>query len=63
MLEAIQRELTHCKGRVAVFGEAAMFTAQLNVWASTKMGMNGPIADQNPQFLLNVMHWLTGLDE
>jgi hypothetical protein len=25
------------------------------------MGMNAPVAAQNPQFLLNVMHWLTGL--
>ncbi len=25
------------------------------------MGMNAPIARQNTQFLLNVMHWLTGL--
>jgi len=25
------------------------------------MGMNDPIAKQNPQFLLNVMHWLSGL--
>jgi len=47
------------KGRVAVFGEAGMFTAQLNVWASTRMGMNNPLAAQNPRLLLSVMHWLT----
>jgi len=25
------------------------------------MGMNAPNAAQNPQFLLNVMHWLAGV--
>jgi len=24
------------------------------------MGMNRPDAEQNPQFLFNVMHWLSG---
>ena len=49
------------KGRVAVFGEAAMFSAQLAGPNKAPMGMNAPIASQNPQFLLNVMHWLSGL--
>jgi len=49
------------KGRVAVFGEAAMFSAQLSGPTKNPMGMNATIAKQNPQFLLNVMHWLTGL--
>ncbi|MDQ3009722.1 MAG: DUF4350 domain-containing protein [Acidobacteriota bacterium] len=48
------------KGRVAVFGEAAMFSAQLAGPNKVPMGMNAPIAAQNPQFLLNVMHWLSG---
>ena len=47
------------KGRVAVFGEAAMFSAQLSGPEKRPMGMNAPIAKQNSQFLLNVMHWLT----
>lgn len=47
------------KGRVVVFGEAAMFTAQLAGPQKTQMGMNSPRAKQNFQFLLNVMHWLT----
>lgn len=51
------------KGRVAVFGEAAMFSAQLAGPNKAPMGMNAPIAKQNPQFLLNVMHWLSGLLE
>ena len=48
------------KGRVAVFGEAAMFSAQLAGPNKRPMGMNDPIASKNPQFLLNVMHWLSG---
>jgi hypothetical protein len=47
------------KGRVAVFGEAAMFTAQLAGPAKTPMGMNAPVAKKNYQFLLNVVHWLS----
>jgi hypothetical protein len=47
-------------GRVAVFGEAAMFTAQIAGPAKEKFGMNAPEAPENAQFLLNVMHWLTG---
>jgi hypothetical protein len=45
------------KGRVAVFGEAAMFSAQLA--GREPMGMNAPDAEQNHQLLLNVMHWLS----
>ena len=49
------------KGRVAIFGEAAMFSAQLAGPQKRPMGMNDPVAKQNPQFLLNIMHWLSGL--
>jgi hypothetical protein len=49
------------KGRIAVFGEAAMFSAQVAGPEKNKMGMNSPDAKQNPQFLLNVIHWLSGL--
>jgi len=48
-------------GRVAVFGEAAMFTAQ---WAGHEngwFGLRSPGAEHNQQFLLNVAHWLSGL--
>ncbi len=48
-------------GRVAVFGEAAMFSAQLSGPNRNPMGMNAEIAKQNPRFLLNLMHWLTRL--
>lgn len=49
------------RGRVAVFGEAAMFSAQLAGPDKRPMGMNDPAAKQNPQFLLNVLHWLAGV--
>lgn len=48
------------QGRVAVFGEAAMFSAQLAGPHRQPVGMNDPNAPRNPQFLLNVMRWLTG---
>jgi hypothetical protein len=48
-------------GRVAVFAEAGMFTAQLLEGGSKKMtmGMNAPGAEQNYQLILNVLHWLS----
>ena len=52
--------LRHGSGRVAAFGEAAMFAAQLSK-KKQPIGMNHPGAKQNTQFLLNVMHWLSGL--
>ncbi len=41
------------QGRLAVFGEAQIFTCK-----SPNSGMCNPNASQNRQFLLNVMHWL-----
>ncbi len=52
--------LRYGKGRVVVFGEAAMFTAQVQGPEKEKMGMNVPSAKQNPQLLLNIVHWLSG---
>jgi hypothetical protein len=46
------------RGRIVVFGEAALFSAQLQGTERRKMGMNNPQARQNPQFLLNIIHWL-----
>jgi metallo-beta-lactamase class B len=46
------------RGRVAVFGEAAMFSAQRKGVKGVPMGFNAPSAHQNVQFILNVMHWL-----
>ncbi|HZI19419.1 MAG TPA: hypothetical protein VEY09_12570 [Pyrinomonadaceae bacterium] len=48
------------RGRVALFGEAAMFTAQLAGPDRTPAGMNAPDAPHNAQFLLNLVRWLTG---
>ena len=50
------------KGRVAVFGEAALFSAQLDGVLRSPMGMNQPAAAENPRFLLNVMRWLAGVE-
>jgi len=55
--------LTVGKGRVAVFAEAAMFSAQLAGPERRAMGMNAPSASQNVALLLNVVHWLTGVLE
>ena len=49
------------KGRVAVFGEAAMFSAQVEGTNRVPFGMNTPEAKRNPQFILNLLHWLSGL--
>ena len=43
----------------AFFGEAAMFSAQRAGPSGQPMGMNAPGADENFQFVLNVLHWLT----
>jgi hypothetical protein len=51
------------RGRVAFFGEAAMFTAQVAGPERNPMGMNAPLAEQNPQFVLNVLRWLAGVIE
>ncbi|WP_051315339.1 DUF4350 domain-containing protein [Algoriphagus terrigena] len=51
--------MTYGKGRVVIFGEAAMFTAQLQ--GKDKVGMNQKSASQNAQFLLNIFHWFDGL--
>lgn len=46
------------EGKIVVFGEAAMFTAQLAGPDRTKMGLNLPVAKKNNQLLLNIIHWL-----
>jgi len=46
------------KGRVVVFAEAGMFSAQFAGPQKGKMGMNNLQAKQNPQLLLNIIHWL-----
>lgn len=46
------------KGRIAVFGEAAMFTAQLAGPERSPVGMNAPEAGQNGRFVLNLVRWM-----
>lgn len=50
----------HGRGRVAAFGEAAMFSAQLAGPRRVPAGMNEPAAGQNYRFVLNLLHWLSG---
>ncbi len=52
------------EGRVVMAGEAALFSAQLlkEGRQEFRFGMNSPGAD-NRQLALNVMHWLSRLDE
>ncbi len=47
------------KGKVAVWGEAAMFSAQIA--GNNKAGMNYPPARNNYKLLLNIIHWLDGV--
>ena len=48
------------KGRVVILGEAAMLSAQVTGPENFRMGMNVP-GNDNRQFALNIMHWLSGL--
>jgi uncharacterized membrane protein len=48
------------KGRVVMLGEAAMLSAQVAGPENSRMGMNVP-GNDNRQFALNIMHWLSGL--
>ena len=53
--------LTVGKGRVAVSGEAAMFTAQVSgPNGEHRTGLNADGAEQNKALLLNLMRWLAG---
>ncbi len=45
-------------GRMAIFGEAAMFAAQLIGPGRRKVGMNDPTAGKNLQLLRNTLGWL-----
>lgn len=48
------------KGRVVVQGEAAMLSAQISGPDKRTMGMNVP-GNDNKQYALNLMHWLSGI--
>lgn len=47
-------------GRIALLGESGAFTAQIIGKEKTKVGMNSPNAPDNQQFVLNIVHWLSG---
>lgn len=49
--------LNYGKGKIAVFAEAAMFTAQL-VNEKYRVGFNSPVASQNIPFIRNVFYYL-----
>ena len=53
--------LTHGRGRVVVFGEAAMLTAQLAGPQRMPVGMNAPEAVHHPRLVLNAVRWLAGV--
>lgn len=46
-------------GRVAVFADATMFSAQVGAPARPKLGMNTPEGAENLKLLRNVFRWLT----
>ena len=48
------------KGRVLIQGEAAMLSAQIAGPDNHPMGMNVP-GNDNRQYALNLMHWLSGI--
>jgi len=48
------------KGRVVVQGEAAMLSAQISGADNHPVGMNVP-GNDNRQYALNLMHWLSGI--
>jgi hypothetical protein len=50
------------KGRVAMFSEGMMFSSQLDSKTGQKYGLRALDAEQNEQFLLNVMLWLSGIN-
>ena len=49
------------QGRAVFVGEAAMCSAQASGEQRFPMGMNAPGAEQNAQFCLNIVRWLTGV--
>lgn len=53
--------LTHGRGRVVVFGEAAMLTAQLAGPERQPVGMSSPEAADHPKLVLNTVRWLAGV--
>ena len=55
--------MNYGEGKIAIFCESEMFTALTHKPSKTKIGMNYQYATENPQFILNVFHWLDGFIE
>lgn len=53
--------ITRGAGKIALFGEAGMFTAQVAADMRTQMGFNNALATPNQQFVLNTVRWLDGV--
>lgn len=51
--------LRYGSGRIVVVGEAALFSAQVDM-LGFKFGMNR-VGNDDRQFALNIVHWLSGL--
>jgi hypothetical protein len=51
--------LTRGNGRVALVGEASLFSAQFVGGDKNPVGLNFPNDNQNLQFVLNLFHWLS----
>lgn len=49
------------KGRAAFIGDPALLTAQIAAPDRRLVGMNAPGADHNFRFVLNLVHWLSGV--
>jgi hypothetical protein len=49
----------HGRGRVAVLGEAAIFSARLAGRDRVPLGMNAPSAPWNSRFAINLVRWLS----
>ncbi len=54
--------LTYGRGRIVVFGEAAMFTAQHSGDRRIPMGMNSVEGSRNAPLLINIIRWLAKAD-
>jgi hypothetical protein len=50
----------HAARWTRIAGEASMFNVQRVGSDREPLGMNAPGAEANYQFVLNVLHWLTG---
>jgi hypothetical protein len=53
--------LVHGRGRVVVYGEAAMLTAQLAGPQRAPVGMNSPESKDHARLVRNTMRWLAGV--